>query len=359
MSAARQDAHASSRPPCSRIPARRDRTSRRLAWLCTLALLALSSFTSIARAHGGEPGGTDVGPQDWHELARAWAWEPVSWIALIVSLAWYAVGLTRLWRAAGVGHGVPRWEALCFLGGWLTLFVALVSPLHPWGSVLFSVHMTQHELLMLVAAPLLVLARPMPAMLHALPHGLAGDLGRLSNVPAWRLTWRAITNPFVAWLLHAVVLWGWHAPALFQATQRSEWVHAAQHAAFLGSALLFWWSLIHAGRGASAYGAGVLYLFTTALHSGLLGALLTFARTLWYPIYADRTGAWGLTPLQDQALGGLIMWVPACAIYIVAGLALFAGWLRESERRAVAREERSMTPKERPMAPIPEAPHVA
>ena len=86
------------------------------------------------------------------------------------------------------------------------------------------------------------------------------------------------------------------------------------------------------------YGLAVLYMLTTAIHSGLLGALITFARTVWYPAYEGKTEAWGLTALQDQQLGGLIMWVPACTIYIVAGLALFAAWLRESERRVLKRE---------------------
>src|SRR3954469_8710100 len=76
------------------------------------------------------------------------------------------------------------------------------------------------------------------------------------------------------------------------------------------------------------YGAAVLYLFTTAVHSGLLGALITLAGVVWYPEYLGTTQSWGVTPLEDQQLGGLIMWVPACSVYIVAGLALFAGWLR-------------------------------
>jgi cytochrome c2 len=146
--------------------------------------------------------------------------------------------------------------------------------------------------------------------------------------------WRAITAPFVAWLIHAIVLWGWHVPFLFQATLESEWVHALQHASFFGSALLFWWAVLHARERGLGYGAAVLYMFTTALHTSLLGVLLTFTTKLWYPIYTGTTASWGLTPLEDQQLGGLIMWIPAGVVYIVAGLALFAGWLRESESRA-------------------------
>jgi PQQ-dependent dehydrogenase (methanol/ethanol family) len=103
-------------------------------------------------------------------------------------------------------------------------------------------------------------------------------------------------------------------------------------AGFLFSAILFWWALVHGGHRAMGYGLAVLYMFTTALHSGLLGALLTFASTTWYPAYS-HTQSWNLTPLEDQQLGGLIMWVPAGLIYVVAGLALFAGWIRESRLR--------------------------
>jgi cytochrome c oxidase assembly factor CtaG len=145
-----------------------------------------------------------------------------------------------------------------------------------------------------------------------------------------------------------VVLWSWHAPALFQATLASEFVHALQHASFLFSALLFWWAVIHGRQRALGFGLAVLYMFTTALHSGLLGALLTFAKSVWYPVYSDQTRAWGLTPLEDQQIGGLIMWVPAGLVYITAALALFAGWLRESEARATISPAQSRFPTAHP-----------
>jgi cytochrome c oxidase assembly factor CtaG len=245
-----------------------------------------------------------------------------------------------MWRAAGVGRGVRRWEAACFALGWLTLVAALVSPLHPWGSVLFSAHMVQHELLMLVAAPLLVLGRPVIAMLKAFPAHIARGASRWTTASSWRRFWGFIVNPFVAWAIHAAVLWIWHIPALFDATNGNDFIHALQHLSFVASALLFWWAVMHDRHRAIGYGAAVLYLFTTAIHSGLLGALITFAPVVWYPSYLQTTASWGLTPLEDQQIGGLIMWVPACLSYIIAGLALFAAWLRDSEGR-VERWERS------------------
>ena len=287
--------------------------------------------------HGGEHhdgAGHAAGPSGWGELWRTWGLEPGVVIPLALSAWLYGRGLARLWRDAGVGRGVRRREAACFATGWLALVVALVSPLHPWGSVLFSAHMTQHEILMLVAAPLLVLGRPVVATMKGLPTGWARAAVGWTQAPAWRVIWRVVSNPFAAFVLHALVLWAWHIPALFQATIDDEFIHALQHLSFLLSALLFWWAVMEGPHRASGYGLAVIYLFGTAFHSGLLGALITLASTLWYPAYRETTGSWGLTPLEDQQLGGLIMWIPACFIYIVAGLALLAAWLGESEKRA-------------------------
>ena len=293
-----------------------------------LALLFLVALVTNAFAHELEI----AGPQNTSELLRAWTFEPGVLIPIVGSSVLYSLGVYRLWRASQ--KSVRKSDIIYFALGWSALVLALVSPVHAWGSVLFSAHMTQHELLMLVAAPLLVLGRPIVPFLWALPRSWAITLARWSKVGLWEKTWRTISNPVVAWIIHAVVLWAWHAPVLFQATLENESIHALQHAGFLFSALLFWWAVIHGRQRALGFGLAVLYMFTTALHSGLLGALLTFANSVWYPGYAGRTAAWGLTPLEDQQIGGLIMWIPAGLVYIAAGLALFAGWLRESGARA-------------------------
>jgi putative membrane protein len=137
----------------------------------------------------------------------------------------------------------------------------------------------------------------------------------------------------VAWLLEAATLWVWHIPALYQATLTSDWIHAAQHLSFFLTAVLFWSALYGVGRSAMSYGAATFYVFGTAAHCSALGALLTFSAVLWYPAYQQTTQAWGLTPLQDQQLGGAIMWVPSGIVFIVIGLSLFAKWLRASDER--------------------------
>jgi putative membrane protein len=177
--------------------------------------------------------------------------------------------------------------------------------------------------------------------LWALPSVWARGVGGWAKVGWFRRAWRWLTNPLAAWAIHAVALWGWHVPILFEATLKSDLIHTAQHVCFLGSALLFWWALVHGPQGWMGYGAAVLYLFTTSVHSGVLGALITFAGTVIYPAYAPTTEAWGVAPLEDQQLGGLIMWVPAGLVYIVAGLALCAGWMRESERRVLRSEAKA------------------
>jgi putative membrane protein len=293
-----------------------------------LLLVLVASLATRASAHELET----EGPRNAAELMRAWTFEPGVVIPIVASAALYSLGVVRLRRASP--KSVRKSDIGYFALGWAALVLALVSPVHAWGSMLFAAHMTQHEILMLIAAPLLVLGRPIVPFLWALPRSCAISFARWSKLGVWKKMWHTISNPVVAWILHAVVLWAWHAPVLFEATLESESIHALQHASFLFSALLFWWSVIHGRQRALGFGLAVLYMFTTALHSGLLGALLTFANSVWYPGYAERTAAWGLTPLEDQQIGGLIMWIPAGLVYIAAGLALFAGWLRESEARA-------------------------
>src|SRR3954468_22284918 len=215
-------------------------------------------------------------PHSWHDLARAWSFEPFVVIALIVSATVFAAGFYRLSHEARHRKTIKQWEVLSFAGGWLALFVALVSPLHAWGRVLFSAHMTQHEVLMLVAAPLLVISRPLVPFMWAFPVEWSRRIGSVGKLAAVQTTWLILPIPFVAWLVHAIALWTWHIPVLFEAVLHNEWVHTAQHLSFFLSALLFWWALIHRPQGVSGYGAGVLYLFTTSLHSGVLGALITF-----------------------------------------------------------------------------------
>jgi putative membrane protein len=288
-------------------------------------LLLCSPFSSVF-AHTG------VVAQG--QLLSTWSFRPVVVLSLGVLGSLYWLGLAEMKEAGTYGHALRKWEVWSFCAGFAALILALLSPLDASGGVLFSAHMTQHEILMLVAAPLLILGRPLPVVLKAFPGTLKRALLRLGRTVGW-LSGGLVTNAFAAWLLHALVLWIWHLPKLFNATLKSDFVHALQHISFFGSALLFWWTILDGRHKRLGYGVAVLYLFTTALHNSVLGALLTFSRDIWYPAYLNSTQSWRVTPLEDQQLGGLIMWIPASLSYIIAALVLFAGWLRESENRTL------------------------
>lgn len=256
-----------------------------------------------------------------HPHALTWKPDPFAAAALAASAGLYLFGLWRM-RA-----WPPRLEITSFAAGWLTLAVALLSPIATLSEWLFSVHMTQHELLMLVAAPLIAMGRPIVPMLFALPARLRSAAGGGVSGAALRIA----SAPLFVVALHLAVVSVWHIPALYEAAVLDDRIHLVQHVGFAGTAALFWWGLIRGRYGRLGYGSAVMYLFVTALHNGALGALLSFSGSPWYPLYVQRAG--NSDPLVDQQLGGLIMWVPAGIVTMLFALALFAAWLGESERR--------------------------
>jgi putative membrane protein len=242
----------------------------------------------------------------------------------------YLAGLLGLRQRGGKLRLVP---ILCFASGWLSLFLALESPVHEISEQLFWVHMTQHEILMLVSAPLLIVSRPAATLLFALPQRWRSPIVNIGKVGLIHRAWLLISAPVAAWMLHALALWAWHASRFFDAALASEWLHAAQHISFLGTALIFWWTLLHQHAGRLGHGGAILYVFTTAVHTSVLGALLTFAPRIWYRPYAQTAPLWGLSGLQDQQLGGLIMWIPAGTLLTIVALLLLGQWLPHSDRR--------------------------
>ena len=295
----------------------------RAAPLRRAAVAVLVAASAVAHAHG-----VDV---DATAPTLSWSFEPWVVACLLLSAALYAVGIVRLWRRAGPGRGVHARRALAFAAAWLATAGALVGPLDALSSHLFSAHMVQHEVMMVIAAPLFVLSRPLGAWAWALPFEGRRAIGRFFHRPAWRTPWLLITGPLGAWIVHALALWLWHIPAWFDAALASDGMHALQHACFLFSALLYWWSVLGASSQRNG-GAAMASLFTTMIHTGALGALLTLSPVAWYPAYATRALAFGLDPLEDQQLGGLIMWIPAGTAYVACGLATAARWLQRQER---------------------------
>jgi putative membrane protein len=292
--------------------------------LLRLGIVVLAS--RVVEAHGGAHPILDRG-------AWQWTWEPFVLVPLAISTVLYAIGVSRLWRRAGPGHGVAYWQLASFAAGTMTIVVALLSPVAWISQILFSVHMTQHALLMLMAAPLLTFGHPVFGWLWAF-----GDRRRDSLARAIRRRhvvdiWRHLTAPLTVFIIQAAALWLWHIPSWYQAALRHDAVHALQHLCFVLSASLFWWAMVNGRYGRAGYGLGVLYAFLTAIHSSALGALLAVSPEVWYGDYVHQARVWNVDALADQQLAGLLMWIPAGVIFIIFGLALFAAWLGESEKR--------------------------
>lgn len=264
-------------------------------------------------------------------LLEDWTWPLPIVIPLLLVLGLYAIGIARMLGGSARSSVRPS-SVLCFVAGWSSLVIALDSPIHELGEQLFWVHMTQHEILMLISAPLLVLGRPLIPCLHALRPSWRRRVGELGRVNLVRSSWAVISNPLFAWLFSTLALWIWHVPWLFDRTLRNDWIHAAQHVSFLGSALLFWWPLANMKPG-MGYGGGLLYVFTTAMHTSILGALLSFTSRAWYAPYLTTAPQWHLTALEDQQLGGLIMWIPAGTLLLGVALYLLVRWIEESQAR--------------------------
>lgn len=265
-----------------------------------------------------------------------WKLDPIAATALAVSLSIYSLGVIRAWGAAGVGRSVRVWEAGLFAAGWIVLAFAVLSPLATWSEVLFSTHMTQHELLMVVVAPLFVTARPMTALAWAVRRRTTGQVRLNSDTTYVRrisIAFMFLSTPLIAFSLHAAALWIWHLPVLYERAIGNDWVHALEHVSFLVTSCLFWAGLTQGRYGRLGYGVAFVYVFAAAMDSGSLGALFTVASSPLYHVYEARARAMGLDALADQQLAGVLMWVPACALLTVFALGLFAAWLGELERR--------------------------
>jgi len=272
-----------------------------------LSVALLAALPSVAFAH--HVGGDASRPLGLQLLVDA---------LMIASVSGYATGVVRLWRRAGVGRGIRRREAVAFGAGWGTLALALYSRVDVLADRSFAVHMAQHEMLMIVAAPLLAAARPYEAWSWALRrHGVR-------TLAAIAAGWRWLAAPTRAWWLHAAALWVWHVPALFLYALGNESIHALQHASFFLSALLFWWA-VFGSRRRRHQGTALALLVTAMLQMNALGLLLTFAPEPWYA--TDLPPPWGLTALEDQQLGALVMWMFGGMVYAGAALAVVFRWL--------------------------------
>jgi cytochrome c oxidase assembly factor CtaG len=283
--------------------------------------IVITSFLVLMFADGALAHGAEV-----HGVEAQWTFDP--WIViplLTVGLPYFVGGLV-LWRRAAIGHPIRAGHAVIFGAGWFTLAGALTSPLHWLGEHLFTFHMVEHEIVMAISAPLLVAGRPIGTMLWSLPRRLRVATGRFLRHSSLVSMWERLSAGGNATILHGLAIWLWHVPGLFDAAVTSVAVHRLQHISFLVTAMLFWWSVFYR----SNPGVAAWHLFVTMMHTGILGALMTLAPRVLYRAQTATAAAWGFTPLQDQQLAGLIMWVPAGTVYAGAAMALTVIWIRES-----------------------------
>jgi putative membrane protein len=232
---------------------------------------------------------------------NAWDWEP----SIVAGCAALAIGYLAIFRRR-CQRRMPY-----FLVGVVLLLLDLVSPIDTLGDrYLFSAHIVQHFLLALVIPPLMLLGTP------------AFDLGALSRLE------RILGQPPVSWLLGVGTMLVWHIPALFNAALANDTLHIFQHLSFLITGTIFWWPILGPleDRHLQPLGA-VTYLFSACVCCSLLGAFLTFGPIGLYPAYLNPPAQiWGLDPKSDQRLGGLLMWVPGCFVYLSGILSTFVRW---------------------------------
>ena len=340
-SAERGHARADDPRACDDGPVRFHRGHRR-AVRAVLAAVAGSAgagaslaLPASALAHGPVP----AAPPTAASLLLGWSFDPLVWLGLITAVVGWTVAVRRV-NAAHPMSPVPRARTVAFLAGLAAIAFALQSGVARYDTALFSVHMVQHVLLVLVAAPLIALAAPITLLLRV----SRPDIRRRWILPVLHSRpLRAITHPVVAWLLFAAVMWGTHFSPLFDLSLENSAVHDLEHVLFLVTALLFWWPAVgldpspwrlpHAGRG--------LYVFLQMPQNTFLAVVILFAAAPLYPHYATLDRAWGPTALEDQQIAGGIMWLLGDLLFIAAIGAILAGWMRHEERTAAATDRRT------------------
>ena len=322
--------------PAAPTATRENALMRRLllgaATLSCSALLMAAALPGPALAHG------EAAPiPAFPGVLLAWSLDPIPILGVLAATVLYLAVERRITR----GHPaqpVPRLRRWLFLGGMAALLVALVSPIDTYEGSLFSVHMVQHMLLELVAAPLIILSAPITLALRALsPRGRHRLLAALHSFP---LRWLAF--PIVTWFLFAGVNWWWHFSSWYEVALDNSLVHYAEHACFLGAALLFWlpaigpdpqpWRVPHPVR--------ILYLFLAMPQNSFLGVALLSTTAPLYVHYVDIVRSWGPTPLDDQHLGGVVMWVFGDFAFLAAMIGVVAAWMRFEDRRTARLDAR-------------------
>ena len=262
----------------------------------------------------------------------AWSIDPEFLVPVALAAFFYARGLAR-WRERSREHA--RWRVVSYYAGLAVLVLALESPVDRLAAHHLTFHMLQHELLLMVAAPLILLGAPTTPSLLGMPRRLRlGVIRPLAKKRSVRGLYRLATHPLVATSLLTVMLWAWHlAPGWYDAALRDDVVHDVQHVSYGVVGMLFWWGVIDPAplRARMPYPLRMVYLLVAGTPKHFLAALLTFASKPLYDAYAAAEPLVGLSRADDQSIGGLIMWAPSQMMHLLAIAIVFFVWAHKSE----------------------------
>jgi cytochrome c oxidase assembly factor CtaG len=279
-------------------------------------------------------------------LLTAWDWRLDVSLVLGTTTLLYIIGWWRL-RRKGRGQLATGWRLASYLGGIFALVLALLSPIDTFQSLLFFMHMVQHLLLSMIAPPLLWLASPLPISLWGLPKALRLSMALLLGRQAiFRRALRAATPPFIVWMLYVATLWGWHDPAAYNAALRIEWLHDVEHLSFFGTSMLFWWHVTNAApriHGHFPRFSRVLYVLLAFFQNFGPSIVITMAPEPIYTHYTEVPRLWGISALEDQRIGGLIMWIPGGMMYAVAEIILVVRMLGQPKITSTQQTQSRMT----------------
>jgi cytochrome c oxidase assembly factor CtaG len=298
------------------------------------ALGAMLVGAPSALAHGEVP----AGPPTVTGLLFGWSFEPLVVLGLLAAAAGW-VALVRRVDRAHPASPVPRRRSVAFLGGLAAIAVALLSGIETYDTTLFAVHMVQHLILTLVAAPLIALGAPITTLLRA----ASPDVRRRVILPILHSrALRVVAFPVVAWIAFAAVMWGSHFSPLFDASLESPLVHDLEHALYLGAGLLFWWPAV--GLDPSpwrmAHPVRLMYVFLQMPQNTFLAVTILGSGVPLYAHYATLERSWGPSPLEDQQLAGSLMWLAGDLLFLAALAAILAGWMRHEQAGAAAGDRR-------------------
>lgn len=281
--------------------------------------------------------GTHGDPPD--SFWTAWPNEPLMQVLFVASCLVLWIGWGRLKETSP--SAFPSWRGWSLTAGMASLGIALLSPVAVYSDFLFTMHMVQHLLLLTVTPPLLLQGKPLVPFLHGLPKRVRQPIARNLAPGRWmHKVGYVLGNPAVAMAAYLITVAVWHIPVMYDAAQGRTITHDLEHFMFLGTATLFWWPVIHptGGRRRLSLGKAIPYLLPPLLEAMLIGIVLTFAQSPLYTTYQDVAPTWGLSVLDDQQLGGLIMWVPGGLLFLIPLIGLLAAFLNKEEREMTARQ---------------------